>query len=306
MDARFFLLATRGSVLRLGLLVLAVTCCGAHAETRILLVATPPDHPHGSHMYEFDCGTLAACLNQTDGVQATQTLNWPPDPKLLEGVKSIVFYSSPVGEKVLHPDHRAQFLKLMNDGVGLVAIHWSTGVGYSPLADDPALREQFAQVLGGWFRRPPGRVAFDAPLLVQVDPQHAACRGWTPFKLKDEYYLDLVFHPQAHPILQVQIDGQDHTVAWSLERSGGGISRSRIRENLDSETSSPIRGDSNRNPGRSFATVLGHYHDNFTNPDFRRFLVNGILWTAHIDVPAEGAPVAVADEALRLPEPGNP
>ena len=179
---------------------------------------------------------------------------------------------------MLHPDRREQFLKLMNDGVGLVAIHWSTGVGYSPLADDPELRDQFKQILGGWFRRPPGSVAFDAPLLVQVDPQHPVCRGWSPFKLKDEYYLDLVFHPQAHPILQVRIDDRDHTVAWSLERSGG-------------------------KPGRSFATVLGHYHDNFTNPDFRRVLVNGILWTAHIDPPVEGAPVVVAEVDLRLPAP---
>ena len=53
--------------------------------------------------------------------------------------------------------------------------------------------------------------------------------------------------------------------------------------------------------GRSFGTTLGHFHENFTLPAFRRALVNGILWAARIDVPADGAAVEVATELLQLP-----
>ena len=263
------------------LLLLVVTLFGlpaARAETQILLVATPADHPWGSHMYQFECEVLARCLNQTEGVAATTTLNWPPEPERLRHLKSIVFYSRPVGDMVLHPDHRADFLRLMQEGVGLVAIHWSTGVGYGPLADDPQVRDEFKAILGGWFRRPPGNVTIGTSSLVQVDPQHPVCRGWQGYPSKDEFYLDLVFHEQVHPILQVNVDGRDQTVAWSFERSG-------------------------ERSGRSFGITLGHYHDNFANPDFRRALVNGILWTAHVDPPAGGAPVALSEEELRLPTP---
>jgi hypothetical protein len=46
---------------------------------------------------------------------------------------------------------------------------------------------------------------------------------------------------------------------------------------------------------------LGHFHDNFAREDFRRLLVNGILWTAHADVPAEGADVRAPEELIKLP-----
>jgi hypothetical protein len=41
-----------------------------------------------------------------------------------------------------------------------------------------------------------------------------------------------------------------------------------------------------------------HYHDNWKDPDFRRLIVNAVLWTAHLNVPAGGAPVAMVPEDL--------
>ena len=55
--------------------------------------------------------------------------------------------------------------------------------------------------------------------------------------------------------------------------------------------------------GKVFGTTLGHFHDNFGIEAFRRMLVNGILWAAHIEVPVHGAPVAVDDSDLILPPP---
>ena len=104
---------------------------------KVLLIATKTDHPWGSHMYMFDSQVLASCLNQTPGVEATVSLDWPKDPKMLVGVKSIVCFSRPGGELVLDPGRRPQFEKLMKEGVGYVAIHWATGIGYSKFAEDP-------------------------------------------------------------------------------------------------------------------------------------------------------------------------
>jgi hypothetical protein len=43
--------------------------------------------------------------------------------------------------------------------------------------------------------------------------------------------------------------------------------------------------------GRSFGFTGAHFHRNWGNPDFRRLVVNAILWTAHVDVPPDGAKV---------------
>ncbi len=69
---------------------------------------------------------------------------------------------------------------------------------------------------------------------------------------------------RATPVLAVEVDGTVQTVARVLEREGG---------------------------GRSFGTTLDHFHDNYAIPAFRQPLVNGILWTAGLEVPAAGAAV---------------
>jgi type 1 glutamine amidotransferase len=56
-----------------------------------------------------------------------------------------------------------------------------------------------------------------------------------------------------------------------------------------------------RDGGRSFATTLGHPSKNFQIEAFRRMIVNAILWTAKKDVPQDGAPVGLSEEALALP-----
>ena len=71
------------------------------------------------------------------------------------------------------------------------------------------------------------------------------------------------------------IDEKEQVLAWSLEREGG---------------------------GRSLGTTLGHFHDNFAIEAFRRAIVNGILWSAGVEVPEQGAPVELGDDMLKLPE----
>jgi hypothetical protein len=53
--------------------------------------------------------------------------------------------------------------------------------------------------------------------------------------------------------------------------------------------------------GRSFGTTLGHPYSNFQIEAFRRMIVNGILWAAHVEVPAGGAPVNIGEKELALP-----
>jgi hypothetical protein len=108
-------------------------------------------------------------------------------------------------------------------------------------------------------------------------PDHPICRGVTPFAINDGWLYKLHFVPEMKgvtPLLRTvppkSPAGQDHRddaiVSWVYERPGS---------------------------GRSFTFTGCHLHKSFAEEGYRRFLVNGILWTAGVTVPAAGAPVVL-------------
>jgi type 1 glutamine amidotransferase len=239
------------------------------APTRILLIASAPDHPWASHMYEHECKLLAKCLENTPGVNTETSLGWPSDPKQTEDIKAIVFYCKHAGDILLDEARRAQCERILKNGAGLTAIHWSTGA-------DVKFGPAYLNLLGGWFNRAHSGLKTGDAWLTKADPKHPIGNGWKEWLIHDEFYLDLRFHEDAKPLLTVKVDDREQIVGWTIER-------------LDS------------NGGRSFGTTLGHFHDNFARGDFRRMLVNGILWTAHIEIPLEGANVNVDEKFIKLP-----
>jgi hypothetical protein len=251
----------------LGVVAATVAAEPGTTTTRILLVASAPDHPWATHMYEHECKLLGKCLENTRGVQAISSVGWPRDAKQADGVKAIVFYCKHAGDILLDPANREQCLRLLKNGAGLTAIHWSTGA-------DERFGPEYLDLLGGWFNRAHSGLSTGKSWLTQADRKHPITHGWKEWEIHDEFYLNLRFAKQTKPLLTVKVDGVDQVVGWTLERSGG---------------------------GRSFGTTLGHFHDNFAREDFRRLLVNGILWTAHVDVPTEGADVRVPEELIKLP-----
>ena len=86
----------------------------------------------------------------------------------------------------------------MQNGVGLTAIHWSTGA-------DAGTGPMWLDTLGGWFNAEP-KVGFSkygvhTSKLTQVQPDHPICRGWKDYDLQEEYYYLLKFKPEIKPIL---------------------------------------------------------------------------------------------------------
>ncbi|REJ69370.1 MAG: hypothetical protein DWQ31_04715 [Planctomycetota bacterium] len=238
--------------------------------TKIVLIGHELDHPWATHMYLPTCQLLAMCLEQTEGVEAIVSDGWPTDESVLDGVSAIVMYSSPGAELMLDGPHARAAQELMKDGVGLVAIHWATAVKE---ANKERLGRRYLQYLGGMWVHFVGLTIGDSTL-AQLQPDHPICRGWQPYELNDEFYLNPTISEAATPLLQVQAQGNDLVVGWVHERPGG---------------------------GRSFGTTLGHFHRNFKIEAFRRMMVNGVLWSAGVEVPEEGAPVDVTAADVALP-----
>jgi type 1 glutamine amidotransferase len=252
--------------------VLAAESKQETASKKILLIGHQPDHPPLTHMYLPECEILAKCLRQSPHVEAIVSDGWPKDAALLQDVDAIVLYSSPGADLLLKGDHAATVTKMLDEGVGLVALHWATGVHGQ---EESELGENYLKQLGGLFCFAFSGLDISESKVEQLQPAHPVCRGWKDFTLTDEFYLDLKFVPQAVPLFKVNVKGKDHTVGWAYERpdSGG---------------------------GRSYGNVLGHFHELFKQEAFRRMFVNGILWAAHCDIPENGAPCKVSEADLQV------
>ena len=235
---------------------------------KVLLIGKDRDHALSQHEYMSDCAILAKCLRQTKGVEAEVSNGWPRDPEKLKGVKSLVFNTRMGGSVMFAPLVKAEAEKLLKAGVGLTAIHWGTGAEKNE-------GEAWLNATGGWFNADLfSKYGVRTTRLMQSDAKHPICRGWKECDLREEYYYKLKFLPEARPVLKAHVDEEDYPVAWVYDRPDG---------------------------GRSFGFVGGHFHDNFGKEEFRRAIVNGILWTARVGVPAEGAPVEITAKDLELP-----
>jgi len=254
----------------LAVLVAGATDCKAETKAKVLFVGKKPDHPFGSHMYLHTCGVLAKCLAQTEGVETIVSNGWPKDAAVLKGVSTIVMYTDPAAEFLLDAPHRHEFTALMDKGVGLVTIHWASTV---QKANFDRLGPAWMSYLGGTWISNVGLHTGKSPLK-QLKPDHPICRGWKEYELHDEYYLNPTITDAATPLLQVTAKDKAVIVGWSFDRPNG---------------------------GRSFATTLGHFYENFQREPFRRMVVNGILWTAKVKVPDGGAKVDLSKEDLALP-----
>lgn len=247
---------------------------GAAGKKKIVLVGHKPDHPHGTHMYLEWCGLIAKCLQQTPGVEAVVSDGWPKDPAVLEGVAAIALYCSPGADLMLTGETAKPFDAMMKKGVGFTAIHWATGVKAKDLSDP------YQAVLGGYWKHNVG-LTITSSKVEQTAKDHPICRGWSDYDLKDEFYLNPTVPPAAVTLFKVRVKGKadpepkDLVVAWAYERPDS-------------------------NGGRSYGNTLGHFHENLGIEPFRRALVNGILWTARVEIPKEGAPCALSEEDLKL------
>jgi type 1 glutamine amidotransferase len=255
------------------LLCVAALPAWAAPPAKIVLVAGKPSHPPGQH--EFNAGTLLLekCLRQNKGVETVVVKGgWPEDESVFEGARSLVFY---MDGGARHPmilgNHLETIGKLMKRGIGLACLHYAVEV---PKEKGGA---EFLEWLGGFYDRPYSQNPINDVAATQAWPHHPISRGWKSFQGLDEWYYRIRFRPddtRVTPILTAMLpkDAPNReTIAWAMQRNDG---------------------------GRAFGFTGAHSHRNWGIEDFRRMVVNAILWTAKVDVPRKGARCEITAEDL--------
>lgn len=272
------------------LLALAGTASAADesAPRRIVLIGGVKSEGIGQHDYGNGVRLLERALARLPEAAAAGLVvaaypdGWPADASAFDHAATVVWYFDGLERHpLLDAARRAQFSVLMDQGVGLVALHQATTL---PPGDPPfALGQWLGGMREGMFDR-----TTEMAELAPAD--HAVTRGLGPFAYHDEFYPTIRFAdtgrltPVLHGRLHVQFragrnlvigEATTHPVAWAYERDGG---------------------------GRSFGYSGAHYLVAFDEAPVRRLLLNAILWTAQSEVPAGGAGPGPGGEARAMVE----
>jgi putative membrane-bound dehydrogenase-like protein len=263
----------------------------AHAEEKkkVVLVAGTPSHGPGQHEHNAGVLLLKKCLDKLPGIEAIAYNNgWPKEANAFDGADAIVLYMDGGDNHLaIQGNHLAQLNEAMKRGAGLACLHYAVEV--------PTHKGgmEFLNWMGGYFEtnwsvNPTWEADF-----AQL-PQHPITRGVKPFKIQDEWYYHMRFQDDhVTPILTAvppdrtreQPDdphggnpavrarkGMPEDVAWAYERPDG---------------------------GRGFGFTGAHYHTNWGNDNFRKTVLNAILWIAKVEVPPDGVPSSISDEELK-------
>jgi hypothetical protein len=270
-----------------------VAVAAAGAPRKLVMVAGTPSHP--PLMHEFNAGTilLHKRLQNTPGLNAVLYTNgWPRDAHAFDGADAVFLYMDGGGG---HPAIRPESLKLLGElmkkGVGLGCAHYAVEV---PKDKGGA---EFKEWIGGHYEHEFSCNPMWTPEFNSF-PNHPVTRGVGPFSIKDEWYFNLRFREEAKAVVPILVakpsdavrngpyvyppgpyahiqaaKGREETMMWAVERADG---------------------------GRGFGFTGGHFHVNWADENFRKVVLNALLWISKVEVPANGVESAgVTEEELR-------
>lgn len=240
---------------------------------KIVIIAGSPSNKAGQHEYFAGCAMLADWLRKTPGIHPVLAAEgWPQNEQIFAGAKAVVvFADGGVKLPFLAPGRWAKMKTLIAGGAGFVMLHQAVDV---PEAQASEIK---AWLGAAWTKDIGCRGHWDMDFTPTAP--HASLRGVEPFAAPlDGWLYNLHFAEKGiTPLLTGAVPDKSRTtedakahagraevIAWAYDRPSG---------------------------GRSFAFTGCDLHKNWQVESQRRFVVNGILWSAGIEVPATGAPV---------------
>lgn len=259
---------------------------------KLVLIAGTPSHGPGAH--EFNAGVLllVKCLKGFPGLDVSVNLNgWPKHQDVFDGAAGILIYADGgKGHPAVQGDRLAFLGNLMKKGVGLMCAHY--GVEVEKDKGGP----EFQDWIGGyyehlWSCNPMWKPEFTA------FPKHPIANGLKPFAVEDEWYFNMRFRPRMEGVTGIltavpsdkvrdgpyvypkgpykhiqEAKGRAEHMMWAVERADG---------------------------GRGVGFTGGHFHTNWQNDNFRKAVLNALVWICKLDVPKDGVESSVSDEEIK-------
>jgi hypothetical protein len=254
---------------------------GDSPPRKLVMLAGHPSHGPGEH--EFNAGVLllAKCLANVPGLEVAHYRDgWPDSDRAFDGASGILIYADGgPGHPFIQDDRLRVVGDLMRRGVGLMCAHYAVEV--------PKDRggKEFQDWIGGYYEDHWSCNPMWSPEYKEL-PDHPIARGVQPFSARDEWYFNMRFRPEMKgitPILSAkpsdavrdgpyvypkgpyphiqQAKGRTEVMMWAVERPDG---------------------------GRGVGFTGGHYHRNWKDDNFRKVVLNALVWVCKAEVPRAG------------------
>jgi len=271
------------------------------ARKRIVFLSGKPSHGYAQHEQYAGDMLLAKALNENvpSVVCEVYKHTWPTDAKAFGNAAAIVIFCDG-GDGHMAIKHLDQLAPLMDKGVGLGQIHYAVEVPKGPAGD------AWLKWIGGYFETNWSVNPTWTGTFSQL-PQHEVTRGVHPFTTHDEWYYHMRFRPDMQgvtPLLSAV--PPDSTRKGKDDAHGGNPAvRAGVGKDIPETTLWVATRD---NDGRGFGCTGAHYHFNWAQNDFRKVVLNSILWIAHVEVPKDGvqSKTPTPDDLLANLDPKRP
>ncbi|MBI3880201.1 MAG: NPCBM/NEW2 domain-containing protein [Verrucomicrobia bacterium] len=265
----------------------------AAADKKIVLLAGHASHGSGQHEFRAGCLLLKKCLDQVPGINAVVIESgWPADESVFNGADAVFIYSDGGGSHfAIKPERLAVLDALVKKGVGLGCAHYAVEVpkdhgGPEWLAWTGGYFETFWSVNPHW----------DADF--KSFPSHPITRGVQPFKITDEWYYHMRFPDGMKgvtPLLTAVPPDSTRGKPGKSDAHGGNPEVQKHAGEPEHVMWCMDRPDG----GRGFGFTGGHFHKNWAEENFRRVVLNAMLWIAKVEVPAGGVQTKLSDDDLK-------
>lgn len=275
---------------RLFCIAAATAAFSAGADRQILLIAGPPSHGPLAHEQNAAALLFEKALNGVKGVHAEVSLSgWPKDPKMIEKANSIwVFCDGSARHLVFQGDRAESIRKAAARGAGLVFYHY----GVEP-PDDKG-HPEFLDWIGGYFELNYSVNPFWEPEFNNL-PKHPITNGVKPFKIKDEWYYNMRFREGMKGIIPILTATPP---ASTLDKPDGPRSGNPDVRKKVGQPQVMMWATERPDGGRGVGFTGGHYHLNLGDDNFRKLVLNALVWTAKAKVPPNGVPSTATREDL--------
>lgn len=250
------------------------------AKKKIVFIAGDPSHGFGAHDHLAGCNLLANKLKE--GMPGYETLvvkGWPDDEKVFDGADAVVIYCDG-GPRHLALPHIRTLDKLSSKGVGIGCIHYAVEV-----PEDEG-GEWWLKWMGGYFEinksvNPHWTAKFEKL------PGHPVARGVRPFTTNDEWYYNMRFRDDMEHVAPILSAVPPDSTRQGKDDPHGGNPEVRAATGKH-QLEHVMWVSENEGGSRGFGATGGHFHWNWAQDDWRKCVLNAIVWIAKGEVPTSG------------------
>ena len=261
----------------------------ASKNKKVVFISGKPSHGWMKHEHRAGNIILAKRVNESGlpiEAMVLDDIGYPNDESVLEDASTIVLFCTGHGGHVLNPKLK-EFDALMKKGIGVIMIHWATE------AVSGAPGNKFLEWMGGfcdlnWSVNPHWKPNFKPR-------KHPIWNGVQPFSVDDEWYFHMRFVKDQTGLTPILTDLPPPETLKRPDglRSGNPAVRKAV---ANGESQHVAWAYQRPTGGRGFGFTGGHHHISWQDDNYRKIMLNAILWTAGMEVPKQGVDSSTPDK----------